>query len=103
MMALKTLAGQGAIPVRSRLVATTFIYALSVTVRFTTATGNEAKIPAQSVHLGNPLTLITTRDGAPVFCRDREPTSAWPIVFQNPKFFRAPCARPTPIPTRPHA
>jgi len=99
---METLAGQGAIASRSRVVATTFICALSVTVRFTTATGNERKIEAQSAHRSTPMTFNTTRNGAPILCRYREPKSAWPIVFQNPKFFRVPCARPTAIPTRPH-
>lgn len=67
MMASKTLAGQGAIASRSRVVATTFMCALSATVRFTTATGNEAKILGQSVHRSNPMTFIATRDGSPVF------------------------------------
>jgi len=103
MMVWKTFVSQTLIASRSRVVATTFMYALSATVRFTTATGNETKILAQSVHRTNPMIFIMTRDGLPIFCNDRGPKSAQPIVFQSPGGFRTACARPMPIPARPHA
>jgi hypothetical protein len=101
MMIWKNFVSQPAIASRSRVIATTFMYALSVTVRFTTATGNETKIPAQSVHRTNPLIFIMTGDGLPIYCKGQGPKSAQPTVF--PRGFRSACARPMALPARPHA
>jgi hypothetical protein len=102
MMVWKAL-GQPAIALRSRIVATTFIYALSVTVRFTTATGNEARIAAHAVHRSHPMVFLMTGDGLPIFCGDRRPKFALPAAFPSRGGFRAACARPMPGPERPDA
>jgi hypothetical protein len=100
-MAWKNFVSRPAIASRSRAIATTFMYALSVTVRFTTATGNETKIPAQSAHRTNPLIFIMTGDGLPISCKDQGPKSAQSTVF--PGGFRSEHARPMAVPARPHA
>ncbi len=49
-----------AITSRRRAVATAIVYGLSLAVRFTSATGEEVEIPAQSVQRTNPVMSILT-------------------------------------------
>lgn len=61
-----------AIVPRRRLIATALVYGLSLSVRFTSATGEEIEIPTLAT------TSIVTLDGAPVL-RD-----GWPLRPSEP-------------------
>ena len=72
-----------AIAPRRRFVATAIVYGLSLAIRFTSATGEEVEIPAQSLQGINPVMSITTGDGAQV-------AHAW---GPNPAQVRVPSSR----------
>lgn len=68
---------------RRKVLATSVISAISLTVRSSTATGeesNRAKSPAQWT---DPMTSVTTKDGVRIFYKDWGPKSARPIVFHH--------------------
>jgi hypothetical protein len=65
-----------AIASRRRLVATAIVYGLSLAIRFTSATGEEVEIPAQSLQRINPVVSITTGDDAQLPHADWGPNSA---------------------------
>ncbi len=79
---------------RRRVIATALVYGLSLSVRFTSATGEEVEIPSLA------KTPIVMRDGAPVLrdgwpLRSSEPIAlrlGWPIVSRD---CHASCERPT--------
>jgi hypothetical protein len=79
---------------RRRVIATALVYGLSLSVRFTSATGEEVEIPTLAT------TSIVTRDGAPIL-RDGWPfRPSDPIALQLGRSiaFRgchASCERPT--------
>ena len=90
-----------AITPRRRVVATALVYGLSLAVRFTSATGDEAEIPPQAAQRTNPMTSIMINDGAQLFqglapevrsadCLSR----GWPLASRG---CRAACERPMPI------
>ncbi|BBO05486.1 hypothetical protein ABH991_005999 [Bradyrhizobium ottawaense] len=91
-MAWKHCVALLAIVPRRKVVATALVYGLSLSVRFTSATGEEVEIPTL------PATSIVTRDGAPVL-RDGWPLRASePITLQLARASRgcqASCERPT--------
>jgi non-heme chloroperoxidase len=68
---------------RRSAIATVLMYAISVTVRFTSATGDEANLPTYSEQRINAMTSITTQDGVTLFYKDWGPKSAQPIVFHH--------------------
>jgi hypothetical protein len=70
---------------RPRLVTTTFMCALSATVRLTSTADQGPKVPLQSVHARNPLVSIMTADGVPIFCRGTRPKPVQPTVFRGPR------------------
>ena len=73
-----------AITSRRRAVATAIVYGLSLAVRFTSATGEEMEIPAQSVQRTNPvMSSIMTKDGAQLPYADWVPNAAQPIIFRH--------------------
>jgi len=73
-----------AITSRRRAVATAIVYGLSLAVRFTSATGEEVEIPAQSVQRTNPvMSSIMTKDGAQLPYADWVPNAAQPIIFRQ--------------------
>ena len=73
-----------AITSRRRAVATAIVYGLSLAVRFTSATGEEMEIPAQSVQRTNPVMSIMTRDRAQLPYADwGGPNAAEPILFRR--------------------
>ena len=72
-----------AITSRRRAVATAIVYGLSLAVRFTSATGEEVEIPAQSVQRTNPVMSIMTKDGAQLPYADWVPNAAQPIFFRH--------------------
>jgi hypothetical protein len=68
---------------RRRVVATTILYGLSLAVRFTSATGEEVEIPAQSVQRTNPVMSIMARDGTQLPDADWVPNAAQPVIFRH--------------------
>jgi non-heme chloroperoxidase len=68
---------------RRSAIATALMYAISVTVRFTSATGDEANLPTYSKQRINDMTSFTTQDGVTLFYKDWGPKSARPIVFHH--------------------
>ena len=83
-MTSKTFVTVLAIARRRRLVATTIVYGLSLAIRFTSATGEEVEIPAQSAHRTNPVMSIMTRDRAQLPYADwGGPNAAEPILFRR--------------------
>ena len=72
-----------AIASRRKLTATTLVYGLSLAVRFTSATGEEVEIPAQSVQRTHPVMSIMAKDGAQLPYADWVPNAARPIIFRH--------------------
>jgi non-heme chloroperoxidase len=68
---------------RRTAIAKALVYAISVTLRFTSVTGEEANIPAYSMQRINIMTSITTQDGVKIFYKDWGPKSGQPIVFHH--------------------
>jgi non-heme chloroperoxidase len=64
-------------------IATALMYAVSVTIRFTSATGDEADLPTYYEQRTNAMSSITTQDGVKLFYKDWGPKSAQPIVFHH--------------------
>ena len=93
-MAWKLCIGLLDIVPRRRIIATALVYGLSLSVRFTSATGEEVEIPTLAT------TSIVTRDGASVL-RDGWPFRASePITLQFGRSIasrgcHAACERPT--------
>jgi len=82
-MTSKTLFSPLAIPPRRRLVASAIVYGLSLAIRFTSATGEEVEIPAQSLQMTNPTMSIMSND------RTRLSYADWGGPYANaPIFFR---------------
>jgi hypothetical protein len=72
-----------AIAPRRRIVSAAVVYGLSLTVRFTSPTGEEAEIPAQAAPTSAPMTSILIKDGARSFTREWGPRVAQPIAFRH--------------------
>ncbi len=64
-MAWNNLVNPRAITSRRRVVASALVYGLSLTVRFTSATGDETQ--AQAAQSANPMMSIMIKDGAQIF------------------------------------
>ena len=101
-MAWKNLIGPYAVTSRRRVVASALMYGLSLTVRFTSATGEETENPAQAAQTTSPMLSIMIKDGVPV-SKHWLPKPASSIVFQrgwplSSKGCRAACERPMPMP-----
>ncbi|MGY2906503.1 hypothetical protein ACVWVY_005524 [Bradyrhizobium sp. URHC0002] len=101
-MAWNNLIGPYAITSRRRVVASALMYGLSLTVRFTSATGEETESPAQAAQATSSMLSIMIKDGAPI-------STDWPlkparsIVFQrgwplSSRGCHAACDRPMPMP-----
>jgi len=89
-MAWKNFVSQSAkLASRPRILTTTFMCALSATIRFTSTADGGTKIPAQPAHMHNSLVSPMTGDGAPIFCRGWTPKPAQRIVFSSPSGCRA--------------
>ena len=102
-MTWSILVGPHAITSRRRVVASAIIYGLSLTVRFTSPTGEDTENPAQAAQSSSPM--LSVKDGVPIF-RDWPPKLAHSIVFQrsqplSSKACRAACERPMPMPLMP--
>ena len=82
-MIWKSFAKPLAITSRRRVVASAVLYGLSLSVRFTSAVGEEVQIPTQSPPRAHPMISIMTRNGAQLPYQDWGPRSAQPIVFRH--------------------
>jgi hypothetical protein len=100
-MAWKNFIGPHAITSRRRVVASALMYGLSLTVRFTSPTGEETEYPAQAALSTSPMLSIMIKDGVPI-SRDWPLNPAHSIVFQrgwplSSRSCRAACERPMPM------
>ena len=68
---------------RRKVLATTLMYAMSLTVRSSSATGKETEISTSPTQRIDPMTSVTTKDGVQIFYKDWGPKSAQPIVFHH--------------------
>jgi hypothetical protein len=68
---------------RRKALATALVYGLSLAVRFTSATGEEVEIPAQSVQRTNPVISIMAKGGAQLPYQDWSWNSAQPIALHR--------------------
>ena len=83
-MTWKTLVRQIAIRPRSRVIASSLVYGLSLAVRFTSATGEEVEIPPQSLQRTSPAIFTMTNDGAQLpYARWGGPSATEPIFFRR--------------------
>jgi hypothetical protein len=82
-MIWKNFVNRLAITSRRKGVATALVYGLSLAVRFTSATGEEVEIPAQSVQRAHPVISIMTRDSAQLPYQNWGTNSAQPIVLRH--------------------
>ena len=82
-MAWQRSMGRLASTSRRKILATSLIYATSLTLRSTSAAGRETKGSASSADNVDPMTLVATKDGVQIFYRDWGPKSAQPIVFHH--------------------
>jgi hypothetical protein len=82
-MTWKNLVSPLAITSRRRVVASAVIYGLSLSVRFTSAAGEEVEIPAQSVARTSPVISIMASNGAQLPYQGWSPRSAQPIAFRQ--------------------
>jgi hypothetical protein len=81
-MLTKTFVSLLAIAPRRKLVASAIIYGLSMAVRFTSATGEQVEIPAQSSQGTYPVMSLLVRDRAEL------PYAEWSANGPQPTFFR---------------
>ena len=93
-MMWKHFSGPRAITSRRRVVASAVMYGLSLTVRFTSATGEEIEIPPQAVQSTNPISII--------FYKDWPAKPAPPIGFYGGRLLgsrgcQMACERPMPM------
>jgi hypothetical protein len=82
-MIWKNFVNRLAITSRRKGVATALVYGLSLAVRFTSATGEEVEIPAQSAQRTHPVISIMTKAGPQLPYQDWGANSAQPIVFRH--------------------
>ena len=68
---------------RRKVLATSVMSAISLTVRSSTATGEESSRSKASAQWVDPMASVTTKDGVRIFYKDWGPKSAQPIVFHH--------------------
>jgi len=68
---------------RRKVLASALIYATSLTVRSSSATGKEKDSSTFPAQRPDPMTSVTTKDGVQIFYKDWGPKSAQPIVFHH--------------------
>lgn len=89
-MAWKSFVSQSAtLASRPKVLTTTFMCALSATVRLTSTTGEATRIPVHPAHMLSSMSSIMIRDSVPIFCRGRRLTPARRAIFQSPPSCRA--------------
>jgi hypothetical protein len=69
-MAWKNFVGPYAITSRRRVVASALLYGLSLTVRLTSATGEDTESPVQTAQIAHPMTSIMIKESAQIFSKD---------------------------------
>ena len=79
----KNFASRLAIALPRRSLATAVVYGLSLAVRLTSATGEEAEIPPLSAQQAHPLISIVTRDSARLPYQDWGRKSVQSVVFRQ--------------------
>jgi hypothetical protein len=79
----KNFVSRLAITSRQRWIATAVIYGLSLSVRFTSAAGEEVEMLPQSTHRAHPLVSIMTSDSSRLPYHDWSHKSAVPIVLRQ--------------------
>ncbi|MGY3534518.1 hypothetical protein ACVISU_007286 [Bradyrhizobium sp. USDA 4452] len=90
MMVWNTLVSRSAtIASRPKVLRTTFMCALSATVRFTSTIESGQRITAPPVGARSPVSSIIATNGVPLFCRNFQPKRRQPIVVRHPKNCRA--------------
>ena len=82
-MARKIFIGPYGITSRRRMIASALMYGLSLTVRFTSAAGEEVEIPAQFPQRKHPVISIMAGNGAQLPYHGWGPKSAQPIIFRH--------------------
>lgn len=68
---------------RRKILATTLMYTASMTVRSTSAAGEETKASPRSTEGNGATTSVTTSDSVRIFYKDWGPKSAQPIFFHH--------------------
>jgi len=68
---------------RRKILATTLMYAFSLTVRSSSAAGKETTASTYPAQRTDPMTSVTTKDGVQIFYKDWGPKTAQPIVFHH--------------------
>jgi non-heme chloroperoxidase len=68
---------------RRNVLATALMYAASMTVRSSSAAGEEANSRSTLLKGTTPMTTVPTKDGVQIFYRDWGPKTAQPIVFHH--------------------
>jgi hypothetical protein len=82
-MISKSFVSRLAIMSRRKARAAAIVYGLSLSVRFTSAAGEEVEIPPQPASRAHPLISIVTRDSSRLPYQDWSPKFAQPIVFRQ--------------------
>jgi non-heme chloroperoxidase len=68
---------------RRKVLATSFMSAISLTVRSTSVAGKETTTSTDPAQRNDPMTSVTTEDGVQIFYKDWGPKSAQAIVFHH--------------------
>jgi non-heme chloroperoxidase len=68
---------------RRKILATSVMSAISLSVRSSTATGEESSRSKYTAPATDPMTSVTTKDGVTIFYKDWGPKSGQPIVFHH--------------------
>jgi hypothetical protein len=85
-MVLKNFVSQSArLASRPRVLTTTFMCALSATIRLASTADEGAKRLPQPIHAHTLMVSLVTGDDVPIFCRNWKPKVARPIVFRMPR------------------
>ena len=68
---------------RRKVLATALMYGASMTVRSSSAAGEETKPAKHFPERNDPMTTVATKDGVQIFYKDWGPKTAQPIVFHH--------------------
>ena len=68
---------------RRKVLATSVMSAISLSVRSSTATGEESNRSKSAAQWTDPMASVTTKDGVRIFYKDWGPKSAQPIIFHH--------------------